>query len=673
MLVPKVPHILYGGDYNPEQWPEEMWLDDVRLMREAGVNLVSVGVFAWARLEPTPGAYDFGWLDRVMDLLAEHGIYANLATATASPPPWLARLHPESLPVTQDGVTLWPGARQHYCPSSAAYRAAATALAREIATRYRAHPALAMWHVGNEYGCHVSACYCDASAAHFRTWLRARYGTLDALNAAWGTAFWSQRYADWDEIQPPRRMPAFPNPTQHLDFWRFSSDALLDLYTAERDILREVAPDVPVTTNLMGFFKPLNYWRWAAEEDIVANDAYPDPADQDAPVQAAMAGDLMRSLGRGRPWVLMEQTPSQVNWRAVNVLKRPGQMRLWSLQAVAHGADGVMFFQWRASRAGAEKFHGGMVPHGGTEHARVWREVAALGAELRQLDGLQGAQCPAEVAIVLDWESWWALELDSKPSSAVRQMDLIERYYRPLHTRNIAVSFVEPTSALDAYRVVVVPNLYLMRDGIAGNLRRFVVGGGRLVVGFFSGIVDEHDHVLLGGYPAPLRELLGLRVEELDPFAPGQVNALAAWDGASYTCDLWADVITLEGAEALATFESDFYAGRPAITLHRVGSGAAYYIGTRPEPAALAALLRRVCEEAGVAAPYAGPDGVEIVARATTAERYVFVLNHRAHEVTLEPMPGATDAVTGQPVSVPLHLGPYGAAVLRVPVAGNSQ
>jgi len=372
----RLPHLAYGGDYNPEQWPEAVWEEDARLMREAGVNLVTVGVFSWARLEPRPGTYDFAWLDRVMDLLHEHGVKVNLATATASPPPWMAREHPESLPVTHEGTRLWPGGRQQYCPSSPVYRASAASLVRRLAERYRDHPALAMWHINNEYGCHVAACYCDVSAADFREWLKRRYGTLDALNAAWGTAFWSQRYSDWEEIVPPRSAPTFPNPTQQLDFQRFTSDALLYDFEMERAIVREATPDIPVTTNFMGFFKPVDYWKWAEHEDVVSDDAYPDPADSQSPALSAMRYDLMRSLAGTRPWMLMEQTPSQVNWRPWNALKRPGQLRTWSLQAIARGADGVLYFQWRASAAGAEKFHGGAVPHIGTERSRVFREVA---------------------------------------------------------------------------------------------------------------------------------------------------------------------------------------------------------------------------------------------------------------------------------------------------------
>jgi len=321
LLGSSLPHIAYGGDYSPDQWPEEVWPEDVRLMGEAGVNLVSLAIFSWSRLQPRHDAWDFDWLDRVMNLLHEGGIRVDLATATASPPPWLSHAHPEMLPVLADGTRLWPGARQHYCPSSPVYRSASARLVEAIATRYANHPALAMWHVGNEFGCHVAACWCDVSAAAFRVWLLKRYRTIDKLNQAWGTDFWSQRYSSWEEVLPPRRTPTWPNPSQQLDFMRFSSDELLDCYVSERAILAKYTPGIPVTTNFMQFFKPLDYWKWAEREDIVSDDVYQDPLDRDAGMGAAMAGDLMRSLGRGRPWLLMEQTTSRVNWREINAAR----------------------------------------------------------------------------------------------------------------------------------------------------------------------------------------------------------------------------------------------------------------------------------------------------------------------------------------------------------------
>lgn len=653
----------YGGDYNPEQWPEPIWQEDVRLMREAGVNLVSLGIFAWAKLEPQPGQYDFAWLDRIVDLLHANGIAIDLATATASPPPWLARLHPESLPVTATGTTLWPGGRQQYCPSSPAYRQAAQALVRRMAERYGQHPALALWHIGNEYACHVPECFCDESARDFRRWLQARYGTLDALNAAWGTAFWSQQYGEWDEINPPRAAPTFQNPTQQLDWRRFSSDALLACFELERAILREATPGVPITTNFMHAFKPLNYWQWAAREDFVSLDMYPDPAEPDAQIAAALSYDMMRSLGAGRPWLLMEQATSQVNWRPHNLAKRPGQMRLWSHQAIARGSAGAMFFQWRASKAGSEKFHSAMVPHAGTD-SRTWREVVALGQELKGLGALLPARVQASVAIVFDWESWWALELDSKPSADVRLLDQVRAYYDPLFARNVTVDFVPPDAELGGYRLVLVPNLYLVRDAAAQALERYVAEGGTLVMSFFSGIVDEHEHIRLGGYPAPFRALLGLRVEEFAPYAAGQWNEIAADDGTRFGCYLWGDAIDLEGATAIAEHADGVLAGRPALTRHAFGRGAAYYAGTRPLADGMAWLLERACREAGVQPAASVPAGVEAVARSSGDAELLYLLNHTQAPAEVALDAPAHDLISGLDVAGTLTLEPQGVAIL---------
>jgi beta-galactosidase len=628
-------------------------------MREARVNTVTVGVFSWGLLEPEPGRYEFGWLDRLLDLLAENGIFANLATATASPPAWLAHRHPESLPVAEDGTTLWPGARQHYCPSSEAYRRAAAALVERLAGRYAEHPALALWHINNEYGCHVSACYCHGSAEHFRIWLRARHGSLDALNEAWGTAFWSQHYSDWAEILPPRVAPTLRNPSQALDWHRFCSDALLELFELERAILERLSPGVPITTNFMRFFKPCDYWKWAKRVDFTADDPYPDPSDPASLRERAAQGDLMRSLKGGAPWLVMEQAPNAVNWRRRNVPKHPGQMRLGTYQSIAHGADGIMFFQWRASRAGAEKFHSAMVPHGGTA-TRTWREIVQLGKELARLDEVVGTRARADVAIAFDWESWWALEIPSKPSHDLRLLEQVQQWYRAFWERNVAVDFVHPLGDLSGYSLVIAPNLYLVSDTTSSNLEAFVEGGGTLVVSFFSGIADERDHIWPDGYPGPLRRLLGIRVPELWPHAEDETRKVAL-DGKYYASELWSDWIEVEGAQVVAAFEDGWLAGRPAITRN----GTAWYMGTQLDAAAMDALVAKLAEETNVAAPLTAPPGVEVVRRDGDGRSFLFLLNHGSDETRIALDGTYRNVLTEEECGGEFVLESFGVAVLR--------
>jgi len=473
------------------------------------------------------------------------------------------------------------------------------------------------------------------------------------------------RYGEWGEILPPRSAPTFANPTQQLDFRRFSSDALLELYEMEKEILSRATPDIPVTTNFMGFFKPADYWKWASSEDLVSDDSYPDPSDPEARIKAAMSRDLMRSLGDGAPWVLMEQTTVRVNWRGRNVPKQPGEMRLWSYGAVARGAEGIMFFQWRQSRAGAEKFHSAMVPHVPVEDSRSWREVSRLGAELGKLDELLGARGEAETAILLDWESWWGLELDSKPSTAVRLLEGVYSFYKPLYAANVPVDFAHPSTDLSSYKLVIAPHLYLVTDDSVENIRRFVAGGGTLLMSYFSGIVDARDHIRLGGYPAPFRELLGLRIEDFVPMATEETNSLDTPDGESYRCDMWADLIHLEGAEPLASYTNKFYAGTPSVMRHDFGEGAAYYLGTRPEERYTKSLLQRVCEEASVKPAAGVPPGVDAVRRKTADASFLFVLNHNEEAVEVPlPNPGR-DLLTGTEHSSDLVLDPLEVAILK--------
>ncbi|MDQ5840904.1 MAG: beta-galactosidase, partial [Chloroflexota bacterium] len=582
-------------------------------------------------------------------------------TATSSPPAWLVTAHPEILPVDADGRVKGFGGRQSWCPSSPVYRERSLRLVQAVAAHYCDHPALALWHVSNELGCHNSRCYCDVSAAAFRAWLQDRYGNIDGLNEAWGTHFWSQRYQSWDEITPPRLAPTFPNPTQQLDFARFSSDALLGQLIAERDELRGATPAVPVTTNfmVMSGTKDMDYATWSEHVDLVSNDHYLREADPEPHIELAFSAELVRGISAGKPWLQMEQSTSAVNWGHVNEPKRPGEMRRNSLAQVARGADGISFFQWRASRAGAEKFHSAMVPHRGPD-SRVFREVEALGSDLRRLAEVSGSTVVHDAAILFDWPSWWASELDSHPSQAFRYRDTVEAYYRALWRAGIPVDVVPVTRDIARYRLLIVPALYMVDDALRLRIDAFADAGGAIVMSYFSGIVDQNDHVRLGGYPGAFRDLLGVVAEEFAPLRDGVTVALD--DGSRGTA--WSEDLQLAGAEAVTFFESGRHAGQPAVTCRRLASGGmAWYVATALEEASLQNLLADVCVAAGVQ-PLARTTGdVELVRRAHVGggQSYLFAINHGAEAGTVTAQ--GTDLLTGSVVG-PVVAVPVGGAVV---------
>jgi beta-galactosidase len=655
-----MPGITLGCDYNPEQWSPSVWPEDVALMAEAGVELAAINIFGWSDIETQPGRYDFARLDAVIELLHAGGIGINLGTATASPPPWLTARHPEILPTTADGTLRFPGGRQAWCPSSPVYRRHALALVEQVAKRYGRHPGVVLWHVSNELGCHNALCYCDVSAAAFRSWLQRRYGTIDALNLAWGTAFWSQRYGDWAEIQPPRAALSARNPSQTLDFHRFSSDELLGFYQAEAEVLRRHTT-APVTTNFMvtAHIRNLDYWSWAPHVDVVANDHYLDHRLGDPTAELSFAADLTRGLAGGRPWMLMEQAAGAVNWQPHNLAKTPGQMLRNSLTHVARGADSICFFQWRAAPYGAEKFHSALVPHAGTDTA-AWREVLELSAVLKRLRTVAGTRVRADVALIFSWPSWWAAEGQGRPSEAVRYLDQVHAVYNEMRGLGVTVDVVAPGADLSGYRLVLVPCLYAVSDADAARINEYVAGGGHAVVTFFSGIADESDHIRLGGYPGAFRDMLGISVEEFFPSKPDATIALTNDGRAS----IWAENLRLTTATALTRYTDGPLPGVPAVTRNTFGAGTSWYVATALDPTTLRDVLRQAVEFAQVRATGPESDGsVEVVRRGDGARSFLFVINHGGTAVEL-PATGH-ELVQDRPVTGVLRVGGGQVRVVR--------
>ncbi|MFK8908129.1 beta-galactosidase [Streptomyces sp. YS-3] len=563
--------------------------------------------------------------------------------------------HPDALPVTPEGIRLTHGSRDTYCLATPAYRRAARLIAGALAERYGDHPALALWHVHNEY---ATLCWCEHTAAAFRTWLRTRHGSLDALNDAWATAFWSQRYTSWEQIQPPRATQWHKNPGQALDFRRFWSDEALAAYREQRDAIRAHS-DRPVTTNLMvPAYQNLDLWAFGREVDLVAIDHYPTAPGVDAAADTAFGADRARSFGGGAPWLLMEQGTNTVYATGRVLAKEPGDILRHTLGHIARGSEGALFFQWRQSRAGAEQWHSAMVPHAGPD-SRLFREVTAVGEAVARLGELAGSTVRTEVAVLHDSDAWWALEGDGLPSAGLDYHDTLRRAHRALWDAGATVDFAHPEHDLSRYRLVLAPALFLLTDAGAANLRRYIAEGGTLLVQHFSGAVDERLHARLGGYPAAaLGEALGTRVEEYRPLRQDEEVALS--DGSHGT--VWSESLRTEGAEALVTYTEGMLAGRPALTRHAFGAGQGWYLSTRLDDTGYAALVTRLLTEAGVAPVLPGlPSRVEaVVRRAPDGRRWHVLINHSTESVAL-PEPGHDLLTDGTLAELP----PGGCAVLR--------
>ena len=648
-INPKFPHFLHGADYNPEQWSPEVWTEDMRLMKLAHCNAATIGVFSWVKLEPEEGKFTFDWMDRIMDLLHKNGAYAVLATPSGSKPAWMSAKYPEVLSVKRDRRRLLHGFRHNHCLTSPVYREKTQIINRKLAERYKDHPALLVWHISNEFSGYSdwgSECHCDLCQEAFRDWLKARYKTLDNLNEKWWSAFWSHTYTDWSQVVSPSPRGEIAIHGLNIDWKRFVTAQTIDFYKNEIVPLREITPDVPITTNFMGTYAGLDTPAFAEHLDVISWDGYPywHSPDGDPKIASSVAftHDLNRAMKGGKPFMLMESTPSNVCWRPVNKLKRPGMHALSSIQAVAHGADTVQYFQWRKSRGGSEKFHGAVVDHCGHENTRVFRDVAEVGQTLERLDAIVGTSVQPDVAVIHDWENLWAID-DAKaifPDNK-NYLATCEAHHRPFWKLGVPVDVIASTHDFSKYKLLIAPMLYMTRPGVAERIEQFVNDGGCFVTTYWSGLVDEYDLCYLGGFPGPLRKVLGILSEEIDALhdvdknqvniTPGNALGLAG----SYALRDLCDLIHAEGAEVLATYGSDFYAGRPALTVNRFGKGQAYYIASRNEDKFHEDFYKSLIVKLGIERTLNSdlPAGVTAQRRTDGERTFVFVLNFNPHTV----------------------------------------
>ncbi|MBV7364188.1 beta-galactosidase [Actinomycetaceae bacterium TAE3-ERU4] len=686
--------IAYGADYNPEQWPEKTVSEDIELMKEAGVDMVSLGIFSWAKYEPTEGEYHFEWLLKIMDQLHEAGIMVDLATGTASPPIWLAKKYPETLPHNAAGVPLGFGSRQQYAPASPKFREKMRELVKALAQVVKDHPALKMWHVSNEFGCHVWESFDPHTISAFQNWLENKYKNIDTLNHAWATSFWSQTYGSFNDVSAPGLMPTFTNPAHLLDWKRFGSDMLIELLDVELEVLREVTPQIPVTTNFMEFYPQIDYWKMAKRLDVISDDCYPDPADPASPAREAFAGDLMRSLAGSRPYLLMEQTTAAVQWRPTgNSSKRPGQFKTWSLSRVARGANGILHFQWRQSPGGAEAMHSAMVPHSGRD-SYIWKQVVDLGNILQRFTTDSGKETnflnevpTAQVAIVLDWDAVWAAQCSIGPVSFDPYKQLVS-WYKTCYEAGYVVDFVESGADLSKYKLTIVPGQIATKPELLSSFESASKAGGTILVCAPFGIYDQTMRTVIGGYHGDFTTTTGVKVTDLCVATDSDYERWAEVDpkvdrisGAVVTpatekvkivvtdehlfpaceefevekvleADKWAELVRpQEDVRVLATFASEGaacdIAGQPAITARPWNEGKVVYLATDLAAPGRAVLLRTISECAGLPQNNCLSAGVEVISRG----EFTFVFNHGEETVPLPSGQKVYDLVSEGEVS----------------------
>ncbi|MBW0436265.1 beta-galactosidase [Lactobacillus crispatus] len=645
---------LYGGDYNPDQWTEETWPEDIKVFKKVDLNSATINIFSWAVLEPREGVYDFSKLDKIVQELSDANFDIVMGTATAAMPAWMFKKYPDIARVDYQGRRHVFGQRHNFCPNSKNYQRLDSELVEKLAQHYADNPHIVVWHVNNEYG---GNCYCGNCQNAFRDWLRNKYKTLGALNKAWNMNVWSHTIYDWDEIVVPNELGDAWGPESSetivaglsIDYLRFQSESLQNLFKMEKAVIKKYDPETPVTTNFHSLpNKMIDYQKWAKDQDIISYDSYPT---YDAPAyKPAFLYDLMRSL-KHQPFMLMESAPSQVNWQSYSPLKRPGQMAATKLQAVAHGADTVQFFQLKQAVGGSEKFHSAIIAHSQRTDTRVFHELTDLGQKLKQAGStILGSETKAKVAIIFDWSNFWSYEYVDGISQDLHYVDSILDYYRQFYERNIPTDVISVDDDFSQYDLVVAPVLYMVKTGLADKINAYVKNGGDFVTSYMSGMVNESDNVYLGGYPGPLKDVTGIWVEESDAVVPGHKTYVSLKDQ-NYEAGLVCDLIHPETAKVLAKYANEFYQGTAAITENQYGQGKAWYVGTKLDHAGLTQLFNHIVLAADIESLVAAGNQLEVTKRITKdGKELYFVLNMSNDERELpEKFAGYQDILTNQP------------------------
>ena len=672
VLFPKIPVLLHGGDYNPDQWLDrpDILEEDIKMMKKAGVNTATVGVFSWSALEPQEGNFQFGWLHDIMDKLYENGIYTVLATPTGARPAWMDEKYPSVLRVEKDGRRNHHSGRHNHCMSSLEYRALVEKMDTKLAQEFGSHPGLILWHISNELG---GECYCDSCKKRFQEYLREKYhNNIEELNKQWWTSFWSRRFDSFEQIEPPYDNGEHSILGLNLDWKRFNSWNMKDYLAFERRILKKYTPQVPATANFMKLFEQLDYVDLAKEIDIISWDGYPSwNNDYETPVDTAseLSFDhaVMRSLKKDKPFMLMESTPSLVNWHSVNKLKRPGILRASSIQTIGCGSDTVQYFQWRKGRGAAEQFHGAVVDHLGRDDTRVFKEVSEVGELLKKLAPVTGSRVASKAAVLFDWSNRWAIkDMQGMAHDTKNYEKEVRKFYNIHLKKGINADIVFPLEDLSSYSLVVLPMYYAVSKEAGAWLKEYVKNGGTVVATYLTAYVNENTLAYLGGFPgAGLGEVFGLYAEELDTLYPTDSNAVLMKDGNKAIVKDYCELIKLTGAEVLGTYESDFYAGMPAVTVHSYGNGKAYYIGTRMEEEDLIKFFTPIWSECGIKEKEL-PEGVEYLTRtAEDGSTFDFYVNYNAMPVTVQLSKDGTNILNGEAVSGKVEILPFNAVVVK--------